>query len=106
MTSPLFVPDYNTIWSGGWNDMRLYGPMSRHTRRLMRLLTKDMKPHSILDVGCGEGSLLKTLVEMHPNAKAAGIENFHERASPSPEKPSRCDFQDYGYRRLLMGAHF
>lgn len=54
--------------------MRLYGPMSRHTRRLMRLLTKDMKPHSILDVGCGEGSLLKTLVEMHPNAKAAGIE--------------------------------
>ena len=54
--------------------MRLYGPMSRHTRRLMRLLTKDMKPHSILDVGCGEGSLLKALVEIHPNAKAAGIE--------------------------------
>ena len=26
--------DYEAIWSGGWDDMRLYGPMARHSRRL------------------------------------------------------------------------
>ena len=74
MTTPTAAPDYNAIWSGGWDDMRLYGPMSRHTRRLMRSLTKDLKPDSILDVGCGEGSLLKTLADTHPDAATAGVE--------------------------------
>jgi len=67
-------PDYNAIWSGGWDDMRLYGPMSRHTRRLMRNLTQNLQPHSILDVGCGEGSLLKSLADAHPGAAVAGAE--------------------------------
>jgi SAM-dependent methyltransferase len=74
MIAPSTAPDYNTIWSGGWNDMRLHGPMSRHTRRLMRGLTQDLRPRSILDVGCGEGSLLKTLADAHPDVAVAGVE--------------------------------
>ena len=74
MTPPSAVTDYNAIWLGGWDDMRLYGPMSRHTRRLMRKLTQDLRPRSILDVGCGEGSLLKTLADAHPGAAVAGVE--------------------------------
>ncbi|MCB2107167.1 MAG: class I SAM-dependent methyltransferase [Rhodobacteraceae bacterium] len=65
---------YDTLWSGQWDDMRVYGPMARHSRRLMRSLTRDLSPQSILDVGCGEGSLLKALAGDHPGAALGGIE--------------------------------
>ena len=65
---------YDQIWSGGWDDMRRYGPMARHSRRLMREMTKGLSPHSILDVGCGEGSLLAALANAHPGAALAGVE--------------------------------
>ncbi len=67
-------PTYDRIWSGGWDDMRRYGPMARHTRRLMRAMTRGLAPRSILDVGCGEGSLLASLARSHPGAALAGVE--------------------------------
>ncbi len=67
-------PTYDQIWSGGWDDMRRYGPMARHTRRLMRVMTAGLTPKSILDVGCGEGSLLVALAQAHPGAALAGVE--------------------------------
>lgn len=65
---------YDTLWSGQWDDMRLLGPMARHTRRLMGELCRDLNPKSILDVGCGEGSLLKSLAAAHPSASLTGVE--------------------------------
>ena len=65
---------YDTLWSGQWDDMRAFGPMARHSRRLMRELTRDLVPKSILDVGCGEGSMLKTLGANHPSAALTGVE--------------------------------
>ncbi len=65
---------YDAVWSGDWDDMRHYGPMARHCRRLVLALTNDLCPASILDVGCGEGSLLHALIEAHSGATAAGIE--------------------------------
>jgi 2-polyprenyl-3-methyl-5-hydroxy-6-metoxy-1,4-benzoquinol methylase len=65
---------YEEIWSGGWDDMRRYGPMARHTRRIMGAITRDLAPKTILDVGCGEGSLLATLLEAHPGARGSGAE--------------------------------
>ncbi len=68
------APSYDQIWSGGWDDMRRYGPMARHSRRLMREMSEGLKPRSILDVGCGEGSLLAALAAAHPAATLAGVE--------------------------------
>ncbi len=68
------APSYDQIWSGGWDDMRRYGPMARHSRRLMREMTGGLNPRSILDVGCGEGSLLAALAAAHPGAALAGVE--------------------------------
>ena len=65
---------YDQIWSGGWDDMRRYGPMARHSRRLMQDMTRGLAPRSILDVGCGEGSMLAALAEAHPGAALAGVE--------------------------------
>lgn len=66
--------DYNAVWTGAWDDMRRYGPMARHSRRLMRRMTDDLAPASILDIGGGEGSLLQTLGAAHPNAKMTGTD--------------------------------
>lgn len=66
--------DYNAVWTGAWDDMRRYGPMARHSRRLMRLMTDDLKPSSILDIGGGEGSLLQVLGAAHPAAEMMGTD--------------------------------
>jgi trans-aconitate methyltransferase len=66
--------DYNTVWTGAWDDMRRYGPMARHSRRLMRRMTDDLAPRSILDIGGGEGSLLEALSAAHPHAKMMGTD--------------------------------
>jgi len=73
------APDYNDVWSGAWDDMRRYGPMARHSHRLMATMTRDLAPASILDVGCGEGSLLRALSHQHSAACLAGFE-FAENA--------------------------
>ena len=84
--------------------MRLHGPMSRHTRRLMRGLTQDLRPRSILDVGCGEGSLLKTLADAHPDVAMAGVEIAEECAPPGPAHTPQRRIQSYGYRCRTLGA--
>ena len=66
--------DYNAVWTGAWDDMRRYGPMARHSRRLMLRMTGDLAPRSILDIGGGEGSLLEALSAAHPNAKMMGTD--------------------------------
>jgi len=66
--------DYNAVWTGAWDDMRRYGPMARHSRRLMKRITDDLTPASILDIGGGEGSLLQALAADHPNASMTGTD--------------------------------
>ena len=72
--APMDAASYDDLWAAGWDDTRLHGPMARHCRRLMKALSADLNPRSILDVGCGEGSLLKALMDAHPGAVGAGIE--------------------------------
>lgn len=69
---------YDGLWTAGWDDTRRYGPMARHSRRLFSELTHDLSPATILDVGCGEGSLLKTLMDLHNGAQGTGIEVSEE----------------------------
>jgi len=70
----LSAEQYDALWSAGWDDTRLFGPMARHSRRLFRKLSADLSPATILDVGCGEGSLLKAMMDAHPKARGSGLE--------------------------------
>ncbi|MFL2770839.1 MAG: class I SAM-dependent methyltransferase [Rhodospirillaceae bacterium] len=74
MEPALDAPAYDDLWAAGWDDTRLYGPMARHSRRIVKVLCADLSPCSILDVGCGEGSMLKTLMSIHTGAKCTGVE--------------------------------
>ena len=52
---------YDTEWSNRWHDMKVYSPVARHTRRLIRRYLDKVDFSSVLDIGCGSGELLKEL---------------------------------------------
>ena len=65
---------YNYGWETKWDDMKKYGPFSRHLRRLIKSLIHSLTFESVLDVGCGQGSLLAELQAEFPHIKAYGID--------------------------------
>ena len=65
---------YDAGWDTKWDDMKKYGPMSRHQRRLIRKLARDLQFRSVLDVGCGQGSLLLELMAAHPHIEPHGVD--------------------------------
>lgn len=64
---------YEEGW-GKWEDMKKFGPMSRHIRRLIKEALSDVSFDSILDIGCGEGSLLKDITSHQMNMRVAGAD--------------------------------
>lgn len=70
--------DYDEGWDQ-WDDMKQYGPMSRHTRRLIWSLIGNLRFQSVLDVGCGQGSPLEEVARRRPGVELAGVD-FSPRA--------------------------
>ena len=64
---------YDSSWEK-WQDMKKYGPMSRHTRRLCLEMIKNLNFNSIIDIGCGEASFLKRLQKIKAHVKASGAD--------------------------------
>jgi 2-polyprenyl-3-methyl-5-hydroxy-6-metoxy-1,4-benzoquinol methylase len=82
MTSGTIDPgsvDYDASWEHKWNDMRRFGPTGRHLRRIITRMIGGLDYASVLDVGCGQGSLLATLMPLNPSARYAGVD-FSEKA--------------------------
>ena len=65
---------YDAGWDTEWDDMKTYGPFSRHVRRLISAMTHGLRPASILDVGCGQGALLLDLSRIFPDAELQGTD--------------------------------
>jgi SAM-dependent methyltransferase len=70
--------DYDEGWDQ-WDDMKRYGPMSRHTRRLIWSFIGKLRYNSVLDVGCGQGSPLEEIAHRRPGVELAGVD-FSPRA--------------------------
>jgi SAM-dependent methyltransferase len=66
--------NYDQAWENRWDDMKEYGPFSRHLRRIIKLLISPLEVQSVLDVGCGQGSLLKELSEEYPHIRLHGAD--------------------------------
>ena len=65
---------YDAGWDTRWDDMKTYGPFSRHVRRLIRHAVKQLTFDSVLDVGCGQGALLDEFRRAYPEAELAGTD--------------------------------
>jgi len=70
----MLTADYNEGWEFKWDDMKRYGPFSRHLRRIIKKMIRPLDFKSVLDVGCGQGSFLKELETEFPNIRAYGID--------------------------------
>lgn len=76
--APLDLAGYDAGWDGKWTDMRRFGPTGRHLRRIISRIIADLPVKTVLDVGCGEGSLIQALRAGKP-ATYAGAD-FSESA--------------------------
>ena len=65
---------YNHGWETEWDDMKKYGPFSRHLRRLLMETLQPLAFTSVLDVGCGQGALLTDLQAAFPHIQAHGTD--------------------------------
>ena len=65
---------YDHGWETKWDDMKKYGPFSRHIRRLIKDIIRPLTFESVLDVGCGQGSLLADLRSDFPQIKPNGTD--------------------------------
>jgi len=59
--------------------MRTYGPTGRHMRRVIADVVKSLAYDTVLDVGCGQGSLLQAIAPLRPGSRYAGVD-FSEKA--------------------------
>ena len=64
---------YDDIWVA-WRDMERYAPAPRYLRRMVLKEMSRLSFNSVLDVGCGEGTLLKMIGERYPSVELAGSE--------------------------------
>jgi trans-aconitate methyltransferase len=64
---------YQDAWTK-WDDMKTYGAASRHVRRLVFKLIRGLQFETILDVGCGVGTLLSEVKREFPHVHLAGTE--------------------------------
>jgi SAM-dependent methyltransferase len=57
----VFMIDYENCWSGAWDDMTCYGAACRHRHKIIAHLVGQLPHGKVLDLGCGNGSLLYKL---------------------------------------------
>ena len=50
---PTQVNGYDRGWETEWDDMKKYGPFSRHIRQILGDMIRLWEFKSVLDVGCG-----------------------------------------------------
>lgn len=65
---------YNDAWRFKWDDMKKFGPFSRHLRRIIKDMIRPLDFESVLDVGCGQGAFLEELKSEFPDVNPCGID--------------------------------
>jgi SAM-dependent methyltransferase len=73
--------NYEVFWQGKWNDTTIYGPACRHRRRIIINLAKKLPHAHILDMGCGDGSLLAEISAKLETDSLAGTDISEEALS-------------------------
>ena len=97
---------YEGIWKTDRDDMKKHGPFSRHYRRLFMSLIRPLAPRSILDVGCGQGSLLAELRSEFPTCALNGIDVSASALDLARQKVPTARFWDMDITRETLTEQF
>ncbi|WGD30034.1 methyltransferase [Ancylobacter sp. WKF20] len=87
--------DYDQNWDTRWNDMRRFGPTGRHLRNIVRTLIEDLPYETVLDVGCGQGSMLQSLMPLRPAARYTGIDFSEGALKVARERAPGAEFMAF-----------
>jgi 2-polyprenyl-3-methyl-5-hydroxy-6-metoxy-1,4-benzoquinol methylase len=96
---------YEEAWNE-WKDMKRYGPMSRHIRRLIKEMLCDISFKSILDVGCGEGSLLVDILSYRGEVEVSGIDISERALTISRERVKKGRFYRIDIQKETLDERF
>lgn len=89
-----FTPKfYDEGWRSGWDDMKIYGPTARHTRRFIFQLLSKIKFTSVLDAGCGTGILLSQIYQRYPHIQPTGSEYSPDGLGFAKKRLPKAEFQ-------------
>jgi SAM-dependent methyltransferase len=96
---------YNVAWHK-WDDMKIYGPTARHTRRFVFSLLEGLSFVSVLDVGSGTGLLLQQILKKYPNIGVAGSEYSPEGNELARKRLPNAEFYSIDLGRENLGKKF
>lgn len=66
---------YDDLWLNSWQDMERYNPTARHLQRMIvELVGRCRSVSSLVDVGCGMGVNIRSLVEAFPSLQITGTD--------------------------------
>jgi len=101
-----FSPEfYNQGWPR-WDDMKIYGPSARHTRRFVFSLLRGLEIISVLDAGCGTGLLLQQILEKYPSAEVTGLEYSAQGLEIAKARLPKADFNTIDLSEQNLGKKF
>lgn len=83
---------YEDFWSRT-EDQRIHGPVGRHTRRLIRRALEGLPFKSVLDVGCGEGTMISELFADRNDLRLVGTDISTAALAMAAIKNPHADFR-------------
>lgn len=102
-----FTPNfYDEGWGSGWDDMKVYGPTARHTRRFIFQLLSRIQFKSVLDAGCGTGVLLSQIQKQYPNIQPTGSEYSPQGLELAKKRLPNGEFHVLDLSRENLGKKF
>lgn len=100
------VSKYDLGWETRWDDMKKYGPFSQHLRRLLNSLLSSLTFETLLDVGCGQGSLLIELQTKYPSAMLSGLDFSPAAVALARQRLPQCNFYVLDITKDALDAQF
>lgn len=102
-----FTPKfYDDGWDSGWDDMKIYGPTARHTRRFIFRLMSGITFSSVLDAGCGTGILLQQIQARYPHILPTGSEYSPQGLDFARKRLPDADFYVLDLSKENLGKKF
>jgi len=96
---------YDHAWEM-WDDMKTYGPASRHVRRIIINWIKDLELSTVLDAGCGAGTLISALMAKFPDAKYTGTDISRAGVEKAQEKVPSAEFIILNLEKYHLSSTF